>query len=369
VEQSSFATFIGQESIKRELAMRITAAKMRRDALDHFLLCGADQMGKATLARTIAYEMEVSIRITAGPSIERAGDLAAILTHLKQDDILFIDEVHRLGRAVEEVLYPAMEDFVLDIVVGKGYAAKNVRLNLPRFTVIGTSSRPSQIEQHSLIRYVRYDFAPYTVAEMGQLVSKFMMQYKQVIQPDAAELIAYYCEGTPGKAKVLVKRVADFCLVRAPSSSVDQNLAWAALSFLGYARKTENPSDLAQKLNGMDGIEFEDFIAQFFRNNGYAVEATKATGDHGIDLFARKGQRHVAVQCKRWTKPVGEPVIRDFYGAFLSSGAKFGCIIATSGFTTQASDFAQGKPIKLIDLDTLIQLVLGQVNVRKSLGE
>src|SRR5215510_1868770 len=135
------ADLIGQDQVKENLSILIDAAKHRGEALDHVLFYGPPGLGKTTLAHVLGNEMSVNVKVTAGPAIERAGDLAAILTNLRAGDVLFIDEVHRLGRAVEEVLYPAMEDFALDIVIGKGPAAKNVRLNLPRFTVIGATTR------------------------------------------------------------------------------------------------------------------------------------------------------------------------------------------------------------------------------------
>ncbi|MEO8396719.1 MAG: restriction endonuclease [Chloroflexota bacterium] len=359
MEQVTFASFIGQQSIKNDLEVRIAAAKIRNAPLDHFLLCGADQIGKLTFAKTIAPEMGANARILDA-TMERVGDLASMLTHLREGDIWLIEDVELLRRPMIPILAEAAQNFAMDITIGKGPAAKNVRLNLPHFTVIGTSSHPSRIDrQVSQVLLPRYDFTAYTISDMSQLVSTFSIQFGLKLQHDAAELIARYCEGTPGKAKVLVKRIADYCLVKAPFIPVNLNLATTALTHLGYSPKNDTPSELGRRLNAMDGIEFEEFTAQFFRTKGYTTEMTQVSGDHGIDIFARKGQDYIGIQCKRWTNPVGEPVIRDFYGALLNSEAKAGFVFATSGFTRQAIDFVQGKPIRLVDLDKFIQLLTG----------
>jgi len=206
----------GQERVVENLRILIEAAKARREALDHVLLYGPPGLGKTTFAHVISNELEVNLRITAGPSIERAGDLAAILTHLREGDVLFIDEIHRLGRAVEEVLYPAMEDFALDIVIGKGPSAKNVRLNLPRFTVIGATTRLALLTAPLRARFgavYRLDF--YELAAMRTIVERAAGMLDVPIEPEGTEEIARRARGTPRVALRLLKRVRDFAEVRA----------------------------------------------------------------------------------------------------------------------------------------------------------
>ena len=206
----------GQTRIVENLRILIEAAKARHEPLDHVLFYGPPGLGKTTFAHVISNEMEVNIRITAGPSVERAGDLAAILTHLREGDILFIDEIHRLGRAVEEVLYPAMEDFALDIVIGKGPSAKNVRLHLPRFTVIGATTRLALLTAPLRTRFgavYRLDF--YDPDAMREIVRRAAILLAVSVDDDGIEEIARRARGTPRVALRLLKRVRDFAEVRA----------------------------------------------------------------------------------------------------------------------------------------------------------
>lgn len=207
---------VGQDRVRENLKIIIEAAKARNEPIDHTLFYGPPGLGKTSFAFVIANEMGSNIRITAGPSIERAGDLAAILTHLKQNDILFIDEVHRLGRAVEEVLYPAMEDFALDIVIGKGPAAKNVRLNLPRFTVIGATTRLALLAGPLRDRFgarFRLDF--YDQAAMEFIINRAAKLLNVTIKQEGTQEIARRSRGTPRVALRLLRRVRDYAQVRA----------------------------------------------------------------------------------------------------------------------------------------------------------
>jgi Holliday junction DNA helicase RuvB len=207
--------FIGQEKLKTNLTILIEAAKARTESLDHVLFHGPPGLGKTTLANVVSNEMNVNIRTTAGPAIERAGDLAAILTNLRANDILFIDEVHRLGRVVEEILYPAMEDFALDIIVGKGPGAKNVRLKLPRFTVIGATTRLALLTAPLRSRFgasYRMDF--YQIEAIQTIVNRGARILNVPIESDGADEIAKRARGTPRVALRLLRRVRDYAQVR-----------------------------------------------------------------------------------------------------------------------------------------------------------
>ena len=208
--------YVGQERVVENLKILLEAAQQREEAVDHILFYGPPGLGKTTLAHVVANEMMANIKTTAGPTIERAGDLAAILTHQRAKDILFIDEIHRLGRPVEEVLYSAMEDFVLDIVIGKGPAAKNVRLNLPRFTVIGATTRLALLTAPLRDRFgavFRMDF--YSQAAMETIVANASEKLGVEAEPDGISEIARRSRGTPRVALRLLKRVRDYAEVRA----------------------------------------------------------------------------------------------------------------------------------------------------------
>ena len=229
----SLAQIIGQEKVVENLKVLVDAAKARQDPLDHILFYGPPGLGKTTLSHVMAKEMGANVRITAGPSIERAGDLAAILTHLREKDVLFIDEIHRLGKAVEEILYPAMEDFALDIVVGKGPAAKNVRLNLPRFTVIGATTRLALLTGALRSRFgAVYRLDIYTNEAMTNIVTRAAGLMKVPIDPSGAYELASRARGTPRVGLRLLKWARDFAQARA-EGNITIDVANEALDRLG----------------------------------------------------------------------------------------------------------------------------------------
>jgi len=223
---------IGQDQIRENLAILIAAARQRKEALDHVLFYGPPGLGKTTLSHVLANEMGVNIKITAGPAVERAGDLAAILTNLRAGDILFIDEIHRLGRAVEEVLYPAMEDFALDIVIGKGPSARSIRLKLPRFSVIGATTRLALVSAPLRARFgavYRLDY--YDQESMREIVRRAAKLLKVETSEDGISEIARRARGTPRVALRLLRRVRDYAQVRA-DGRIEQSVAQEALNLL-----------------------------------------------------------------------------------------------------------------------------------------
>lgn len=221
--------YVGQENVKELLKVYIEAAKQRGDALDHVLLYGPPGLGKTTLANIIAAEMGVSIRITSGPALEKTGDIVALLTNLQEGDILFIDEIHRLSRTVEEVLYPAMEDFEFDIIIGKGPSARSIRFDLPKFTLIGATTRSGQLTSPFRDRFgVLFRLELYTVKELAQIVTRSADILGIKIEPQGAEEIASRSRGTPRIANRLLKRVRDFAQIMG-DGTITKKIAQSAL--------------------------------------------------------------------------------------------------------------------------------------------
>ncbi len=213
---TSFSEYIGQDKIKENLQIFIEAAKRRGEALDHVLFSGPPGLGKTTLAYIIAKELGTNIKVTSGPVIEHAGDLAAILTNLTEKDVLFIDEIHRLNPVIEEILYPAMEDYQLDIIIGQGPSARTIKLDLPRFTLIGATTRAGLLTSPLRERFgitSRLDF--YNISELVQIINRSARILSIQLEPEGAQEIARRSRGTPRIANRLLRRVRDFAQVRA----------------------------------------------------------------------------------------------------------------------------------------------------------
>lgn len=241
----TFAEYIGQERLKNNIKLAIDAVKKRNDGttLDHVLLYGPPGLGKTTMANVIAHELGSNLRVTSGPAIERAGDLASILTNLQEGDVLFIDEIHRLKRTVEEVLYSAMEDYKLDIVIGKGPAARSVRLDLPHFTVIGATTRTGSLagplrDRFGIIHRLEY----YKLSEIEQIISRTAGILNTKIEPVATKLLATRSRLTPRIANRLFKRVRDFADVNG-DGTIDKKIAQKSLDLMEVDDLGLDPAD------------------------------------------------------------------------------------------------------------------------------
>lgn len=288
----SFDEYVGQERLKRNLRLAIDAAKKRDDPIDHVLLYGPPGLGKTTMATVIANEMGVGLRVTSGPAIERAGDLASILTNLQDGDILFIDEIHRLSRTVEEVLYSAMEDFKLDIVIGKGPAARSVRLDLPKFTVIGATTRTGSLAAPLRDRFGHiYRLEFYTNDEISQVITRAARILNSEMHLEAAKLLSTRARLTPRIANRLLKRVRDYADVNGDGiidvASTNKALAMLEIDELGLdpadrqmlERIVENYGDspvgltTIAALTGDEATTIEDFYEPYLMQIGF-IERT-----------------------------------------------------------------------------------------------
>jgi Holliday junction DNA helicase RuvB len=250
-----FEDFVGQDRIKENLRVFIDAAKGRGEALDHVLFCGPPGLGKTTLAIIIAHELGVGIKSTSGPVLERAGDLAAILTNLQERDVLFIDEIHRLNRVVEEILYPALEDFQLDIIIGQGPGARSIKLDLPYFTLVGATTRTGLLTSPLRDRFGvidRLNF--YTADELSTIVQRSAGLLRVALEPDAAAEVAARSRGTPRIANRLLRRVRDFAQVQG-DGVITRHIVTGAMKRLEVDEKGLDQMDRRLLLTIIDKFE------------------------------------------------------------------------------------------------------------------
>ncbi len=325
---SKLADYVGQEKVKENLGIAMTAARQRNESLDHLLLYGPPGLGKTTLANIVAAEMGVNIKVTSGPAIERAGDMAAILTSLRARDVLFIDEMHRLNRVVEEVLYPAMEDFFLSWVMGKGLGARTINLKVPPFTLIGATTRYAQISAPLRNRFGmvhRLDF--YDTDALRQLLKRSAAILKVPVKEQGLDEIARRARGTPRVANRWLRRVRDYAQVMA-DGVVNGEVAQKALSKLGVDEQGLDEQDrkilqtLAEKFNGKPvGLEtiaasiseepdtIMDVYEPYLMQQGYIIRTPRGrqATDHASDYLGLPCKDRVGtLQPSLWQEPAGE---------------------------------------------------------------
>ena len=306
---TNFAEYIGQERLKKNLKIAISAVKKRNDGttLDHVLLYGPPGLGKTTMANVIAYELGSNLRVTSGPAIERAGDLASILTNLQNGDVLFIDEIHRLRRAVEEILYSAMEDYKLDIVIGKGPAARSVRLDLPHFTVIGATTRTGSLAGPLRDRFgITHRLEYYNESEIGQIIARTANILGTEISEEATATLAARSRLTPRIANRLMKRVRDFADVHG-DGSVSLEIATKALNLMEIDSLGLDPADrnmlqlmldnygnrpvgltTIAALTGDEATTIEDYYEPFLIQLGFIEKTPRGR------IVTEKAKRHLS---------------------------------------------------------------------------
>ncbi len=325
-QQNKLPGFLGQERIVADIKQRIDAVRQQKRTFANLMFNALPEMGKMTLALAVVGELGVSFQTVSSSASLR--DLASAVTGLRPGDILLVEEIGFVLPQVKKALGTALEDFTIDVTVGKGSQTRSLRVTLPQFSVIATTSKLWQVEENLRRWFIAYDFDPYSDEDIRDILIKIGNEKGVRVDSDIASALTPYCKGTPGNAAVLIKRLSRIINSSQPLSVGE------ILHHLGLV------GNHSQSVNLVD-----------------EAKITETTGDHGIDLLLRQQGKLVGViQCKRWNDPIGEPVVRDFYGALMSIGAPTGYIFATTSFTPQARAFAHGKPIQLIGLEDLVEI-------------
>lgn len=346
--------FIGQSALKDLIRPKIELARASGIALPHLLLCGEKELGQMTFAAAVAGELRVIFTSASGKTLAASHDLIGILSNVHARQIVAISDVDALRSPVLDGLVEAVSNFQVPIMVGAGSGARQHSLPMPKFTFVGSTSRPWLVDERLRRWCLSCKFGSYTQAEAAQIVLRIAQQKGIQLNLDAASDIASQCRLNPGEAAVFLQRVASHFPFD-PSDQLDRSKLLHINEFLGAGNLCLDLLTVGDPLQTMEGVEFEQWVAELFRRAGFHVDITPASGDHGVDLWASVSGCLVAVQCKRWNGTVGEPVVRDLSGAMMAAKAQFGCLVTTGSFTAQAHQFAKDKPLRLVGFDSLME--------------
>jgi Holliday junction resolvasome RuvABC ATP-dependent DNA helicase subunit len=345
---------VGQVALKDLIRSKIDHARAGGLTLPHLLLCGEKECGKMTFATAIAEELGVPISSASGDSFVNPLDLSGMLTNVRPREILAIRDVDAVRPSFVNRLVLAIASSEMQITIGTGSGARLHTMSLPRFTLVGTTSKPWLVDEKLRRWYITCQFASYTPKEAAQIVMRIAWGKGVPLDLDAAADVAIHCRLKPGEVDVFLQRVATH-FTFAATDRVDPARLGEIEQYLGAGDLAPSLLSVADQIRSMDGLEFEYWVADLFRRAGFQVEITQASGDHGVDLWAYSGTRMVAVQCKRWDGAIGEPVLRDLYGAMTAAKAQCGCLVTTGSFTAQASQFSRDKPLRLVGFDALME--------------
>lgn len=350
--------FIGQQKIISDIKNRINFSKQNNQPFPNIIFSGQNEMGKNTLAKAIAWELGSSAISFLPEEVIKIGDLASILTNLSPGDFLVVDNISNVKKDIMRVFYRAIESGELDLIIGEGSSTRrHVQIDLPKFSVIATTSKPWQIDEKLRRWFVAYDFSPYSQEDIRDIFVKSASENGFHVDNEVADILTSYCNASPGSVSAMTKRISRFLKVVSPELEINNKNISEILTHLGFGENYPHSLSLVDKFAHMSGVDFEQWVANHFRKEGYEVRMTKTTGDHGVDLQLYKSNNLAGVvQCKNWDGSVGEPAVRDFYGSLISMKAPEGFVFVTTSFTQQARDFVRDKPIKLVDLEELIKL-------------
>lgn len=353
---------IGQTTLKRLIQPKIEFARDANIALPHLLFSGEAEQGKMTFAAAIADELGVPFCSLSAEDIITKFDLSGHITNMSFHQIFAIRKMEELRAPIIDGLVAVLSNFRVEIRIGD----RTHYMPLPRFTFIGTTSKPWLVDERIRRWCTSCAFDPYTPEELARIVQHIAAGKDILLDADAAGDIAAQCK-RPGEAEVLMQKIAGF-LPPQGAKHINRSMLQKLNEFLGSGNIFPEILNVANQLRKMDGLQFEHWVADLFRMAGFQVEVTRASGDHGVDLWASLQSRMVAVQCKRWDGTVGEPVVRDLYGSMMAAKAHAACLITTGSFTVQAHQFSQGKLIHLISLDALMEAVKSPNCLRRMLN-